>query len=78
MTKVAQHLQLWTITAFLAVGDRLTAAPDPDEDRDRGDVPGWVMITVMTAILVIGLLTVFRDQVKAAVVGAFKRVNDAS
>jgi hypothetical protein len=23
------------------------ARPD-DQDRDRGDVPGWVMITVMT------------------------------
>ncbi len=24
-------------------------SPPDDEDRDRGDVPGWVMITVMTA-----------------------------
>lgn len=28
------------------------------EDRDRGDVPGWVMITLMSAILVAGLLAV--------------------
>ncbi|MET3903735.1 hypothetical protein [Paenarthrobacter sp. 4246] len=26
------------------------------EDRDRGDVPGWVMITLMSAVLVAGLL----------------------
>lgn len=25
-------------------------------DRERGDVPGWVMITLMSAILVAGLL----------------------
>lgn len=24
--------------------------------EDRGDVPGWVMITLMTAVLVAGLL----------------------
>lgn len=27
-------------------------------DRDRGDVPGWVLVTVMTAGLVIGLWAV--------------------
>jgi len=28
------------------------------EDRERGDVPGWVLITVMTAGLVIALWAV--------------------
>ncbi|MFK0038891.1 hypothetical protein ACIQTW_03535 [Paenarthrobacter sp. NPDC090517] len=28
------------------------------EDRERGDVPGWVMITLMSAILVAGLLAI--------------------
>lgn len=28
---------------------------------DRGDVPGWVMITVMSAALVAALLVVARD-----------------
>lgn len=32
-------------------------AVDPLSD-DRGDVPGWVMITLMSAILVAGLLAV--------------------
>ncbi|MFC7402823.1 hypothetical protein [Citricoccus sp. GCM10030269] len=27
-------------------------------DDDRGDVPGWVMITLMSALLVAGLLAV--------------------
>ena len=26
------------------------------DHRDRGDVPGWVMITLMSAVLVAGLL----------------------
>jgi hypothetical protein len=44
------------------------------DDRDRGDVPGWVMITVMTAIVVIALLAVFREQVLTAVQNAFSSV----
>lgn len=32
---------------------RVTAGPDDDQrDRERGDVPGWVLITLMTAGLV--------------------------
>lgn len=47
------------------------------EERDRGDVPGWVMITVMTAIVVIALLAVFREQVINAVQNAFQSVTGA-
>lgn len=47
------------------------------EERDRGDVPGWVMITVMTAIVVIALLAVFRDQAVSAVQNAFRSVTGA-
>lgn len=36
------------------------AAPQKD-DQERGDVPGWVMITMMTAILVAALLVVAQD-----------------
>ena len=46
-------------------------------DRDRGDVPGWVMITVMTAIVVIALLVVFREAVTSAVTDAFDKVTSA-
>ena len=45
-----------------------------DEDRDRGDVPGWVMITLMTAIVVVGLLAVFRGEVTDAVRSAFSSI----
>ncbi|HWS57106.1 MAG TPA: hypothetical protein VN257_01080 [Actinotalea sp.] len=30
----------------------------PAEDRERGDVPGWVLVTLMTAGLVIALWAV--------------------
>ncbi len=54
-----------------------TLSPPDDEDRDRGDVPGWVMITVMTAIVTIALLAVFREQVVNAVQNAFQSVTGA-
>jgi hypothetical protein len=42
---------------------------------DRGDVPGWVMVTVMTAILVVAILGVFEPQIKDAVSGAIDSVS---
>jgi hypothetical protein len=35
------------------------------ESDDRGDVPGWVLITVMTAGLVLGLWTVAGPRLEA-------------
>lgn len=51
--------------------------PTDRTDSDRGDVPGWVMITVMTAIVVIALLAVFRAEVINAVKSAFTNVNNS-
>ena len=72
---VLVHLQLWMSTALLTATGRVSSRRDPEQDNDRGDVPGWVMITVMTAIVVIALLTVFRDQVTTAVTNAFQSVS---
>ena len=33
----------------------LVAAKLGDDDRERGDVPGWVLVTLMTAGLVLAL-----------------------
>ena len=48
-------------------------SPDPD----RGDVPGWVMVTVMTAILVVAILGVFEPQIKDAIGSALDSVTGA-
>jgi hypothetical protein len=37
---------------------------------ERGDVPGWVMIAVMTAALVLAILVPFRDAVVPAMTAA--------
>jgi hypothetical protein len=54
--------------AYLAAW--LSAAED-----DRGDVPGWVMVTVMTAILVVAILAVFEPQIKSALTGIIDSVS---
>jgi len=78
-SKIATVAGAWLTTMTLTVLARLTAAPtsEGDDERDRGDVPGWVMITVMTAIVVIALLAVFREQVVTAVQNAFQSVSGA-
>ena len=60
-----EFLSAW----FMTTVDRLRA-----EDRERGDVPGWVMVTVMSAILVVALLAVFEPQIKDAVGNALDSV----
>ena len=47
------------------------------EDPERGDVPGWVMITVMTAALVLAILVPFRAAIVEAVSNALDSVTSA-
>jgi hypothetical protein len=47
------------------------------ESSDRGDVPGWVMVTVMTAILVVAILGVFEPAIKTAISNAIDNVTNA-
>ena len=45
-----------------------------DTDRERGDVPGWVMVTVMTAALVAALYTIAGDALKTLLTDALDNV----
>jgi hypothetical protein len=42
--------------------------------HDRGDVPGWVLVTLMTAGLVIGLWAVAGDALENVFTEAMNRV----
>lgn len=33
------------------------------ERTERGDIPGWVMITVMTIIIAAAIMAIFQDRV---------------
>lgn len=57
------------VTALAALARRVRG-----EDDERGDVPGWVMITVMTAALVLAILIPFREAIVNAVQNALDSV----
>ncbi len=44
-------------------------------DNERGDVPGWVMITLMSAILVAGLLAIAGPALNGLFEQAISRVS---
>jgi hypothetical protein len=60
--------------AFLIAATAALAARVRGDDPERGDVPGWVMITVMTAALVLAILIPFRTAIVAAVTKALSSV----
>ena len=62
----------WYFALLAAVA--ALAARARGEDPERGDVPGWVMITVMTAALVLAILVPFRTAIVDAVTNALDSV----
>ena len=60
--------------AYLTAALAALTARVRGEDPERGDVPGWVMITVMTAALVLAILIPFREAIVAAVENALTSV----
>jgi hypothetical protein len=53
---------------------RIRAALIPRPRDERGDVPGWVMITVMTAGIVAALTAVAGPQLQAMLTSALSQV----
>ncbi len=62
------HLSLALTALVLRVVGRL------DDDRERGDVPGWVLITIMTAGLVTAIWVVAKDQLETILDNALNSV----
>lgn len=44
-------------------------------EEDRGDVPGWVLVTVMTAGLVVAIWSVADGQLKSVLSSALRSVS---
>lgn len=61
---------LTPLAVFVAVQSRLQRTGD----RDRGDVPGWVLITLMTAGLVTVLWQIAGPKLAGIVVNALDSV----
>ena len=65
-----------SISGLLDHLDHLDRLPAPDRPRDdRGDVPGWVMVTLMTAIVVAALTPFVGDELRNLLVQAFSMVS---
>ncbi len=54
---------------------RIIARLANDMKSDRGDVPGWVLVTVMTAGLVVAIWSVADGQLKSVLGSALRSVS---
>ena len=45
-------------------------------DAERGDVPGWVMVTIMTAGLVVVIFAAFKGKIQGAISNAIDSVTN--
>ena len=69
--------RLFTLVTHPPLGEHLLAARRPCRGgtRDeRGDVPGWVLVTVMSAGLVAALGVLAGDQLRELLSAAFAQV----
>lgn len=57
---------------------RLHARLAVPTERDRGDVPGWVMITLMTAVIVVLIWGIASSSLQNLLTSAFSKVTDQS
>lgn len=62
-----------SISGMLTAHLTLLLARQRERD-ERGDVPGWVMVTLMTAMVVAALFPFVRDELKALLGSAFDMV----
>lgn len=46
-------------------------------DGERGDVPGWVLVTLMSALIIVALIAGFQGQLAAAFSNALNSVAGA-
>ena len=69
-----KNLKIKLAVAFGELGDSLRAKAKTLLTSDRGDVPGWVLITVMTAGLVVGIWSVAGPQLKTVLTNALHAV----
>lgn len=77
MHSISRHLlslsaQLMGYLAHLAANWRARFRPGLAQ---RGDVPGWVLVTVMTAGLVAALYSIADDQLREMLTSALNKVS---
>ena len=68
------NLQLKIGIALDQIGHTIKARVNRFLSEERGDVPGWVLITVMTAGLVVGIWSIAGPQLKTVLSNALRTV----
>jgi hypothetical protein len=64
------------LAAKVATALEISASAMLDKSRnERGDVPGWVLVTVMTAGLVVAVWSVADGQLKSVLTSALRSVS---
>jgi hypothetical protein len=63
----------WVLATYARLRGRAS-----DHGADRGDVPGWVMVTIMTAGLVVVIFTAFKGEIQDAIHNAIQTVTDGT
>jgi hypothetical protein len=66
---------LTLLLPLLVAGLRAADEQPMGGNRERGDVPGWVMITLMSAVLVAGLLAIAGPALEGLFQSAMDQVN---
>ena len=69
--------EAWSAAAPGAAVAPCCAAAGDDRDRERGDVPGWVLVTLMTAGLVVALWAIAGPALIGVFQTAITRVTGA-
>jgi hypothetical protein len=68
---IMEQLSLLMTRLYVA----MAAPPQPDDQRDeRGDVPGWVLVTVMSAGIVMALWGLAEGELKSMLRSALSSV----
>ena len=64
------------VTSKISVAIQVAVGRVFEKSRDeRGDVPGWVLVTVMTAGLVVAVWSVADGQLKTVLTSALRSVS---
>jgi hypothetical protein len=64
-----EFIAVWTMGVIRRAAGR---------DSERGDVPGWVMVTIMTAGLVVAIFAVFKGKITSAISSAIDSVTSGT
>ena len=72
---MVMRIGMWLLSRPLLMAEGLQDGPRDEGDRERGDVPGWVMITLMSAVLVMGLLAIAAPALEGLFQQAISKVS---